>query len=210
MPSVMLIGAIRGLVSEGDRVGGLLRTNRPDAIGLVVSKEGLQAMNEHLKSNEEENAMLENVEEEIYVAGLEAFGEVMKPPPCYAEAWKVCEELNIPAEPLDMNDDQYTNAYCRNISTFEMMTQGRAQRRIVRHKFQANTPQEYVLEFDSVVNRQKGYQNLEAEREEYIAVNVKKLSKKHGNVAAVVELERLDGVKKALDVLGVTYAVSPP
>jgi pheromone shutdown protein TraB len=207
MSSVVLIGAVRGLVSEGERVANVLKESKPEAVGLAISKEGLQAMKEHMETAEEKKAELENIEEEIYVAGLEAFGEVRKPPPCYAEAWKTAVALNIPAEPLDLNDDQYTNAYCRNISTLEMMTQGRAQRRIARHKFEATTPEEYVLEFDSVVNRQKGCQRLEAEREEYIAVNIKKLAKKHANTAAVVELERLEGVKRALGALGVSYTL---
>jgi hypothetical protein len=208
MSSVVLIGAIRGLVSEGERVKDIIRSNRPSVIGLAISAEGLAAMEEHLKSADDTNAELENLEEEIYVAGLETFGEVRKPPPCYSEAWETAIELKIPVESLDLNDEQYTNAYCRNISTLEMMTQGRSQRRIVKHQFESTTAREFVVEFDSVVNRQKGYQKLEAEREEYMALRIKKLSKDHQKVTTVVELERLEGVKSALDVLGVSYSTS--
>jgi len=207
MSSVLIIGAVRGLVSEGERVYDIIMQNRPDVVGLAISEEGLDAMKEHLDSTGGKNAELENLEEVIYVAGLEAFGEVRKPPPCFSKAWTAAKNLTITAEPLDLNDEQYTNAYCRNISTLEMMTQGRGQRRIVKHQFQATSAQEFVLEFDAVVNRQKGYRKLEAEREEFMALRIKKLTQDNQKVMAVIELERLEGVMKALDVIGVSYSM---
>jgi len=204
MPELILAGAIRGLVSEGKRIARIVDETRPDAVALAVSPEGLRAMEEHLNS-EDENAALENFEEEIYVAGLEAFGEVIKPPPCFSEAWKSASAIDLPVEPLDMNDDKYTNAFCRNISTLEMVSQGRCQRRIAKHKFQATSPKEFVLEFDSIVNRQKGHQKLEREREEYMVMKINKLTNKYEKVLAVVELERVDGVKRGLDQLTIQY-----
>ena len=112
----------------------------------------------------------------------------------------------MPIKALDMNDEQYTNAYCRNISTLEMVSQGRGQRRIARHQFAAQTAEEFVLEFDSIVNKQKGYKKLEQEREEFMAMKIGKLAKKHEKVLAIVELERLGGVKEALGTLEISFS----
>lgn len=205
MSEVVLAGAVRGLVSEGVRVANIVGDIRPELLALAVSLEGLEAMKEHLDTSEE-SAELENVEEEIYVAGLEAFGEVKKPPPCYSEAWKAATQMKLAVEPLDMNDEKYTNAFCRNISTLEMVSQGRCQRRIMRHKFQAKTAEEFVLEFDSVVNKQKGYKKLEREREEHMAMRIGKLAKKYEKMLAIIEVERLEGVKRGLESLGISFS----
>ncbi len=206
MVDVMIVGAIRGLVSEGNWVSTLIRDRRPEVVALSISKEGLAAMGLHL-SSEDEEAGLDNLEEEIYVAGLEAFGEVKKPPPCFAEAFGVAEEIGIPVEPLDLDDEEYTNAYCRNISTLEVISQGRCQRRIARHRFQATTAEEFVLEFDGIVNSQKGFKRLEGEREGHIATGISGLAAKQGVVLAVVEIERLAGVVRNLEDSGTGFEV---
>ena len=106
MSGVVLVGAVKGLVSEGERVSGLLRERDPDVIALAISPEGFQAMKAHLRIAEEE-AGLDNLEEEIYVAGLEVFGEVRKPPPCFADAYEVAKELGKDVETLDLDDEEY-------------------------------------------------------------------------------------------------------
>jgi hypothetical protein len=206
MVDVMLAGAIRGLVSEGEWIIKEIHEFRPDTVALSISKEGLIAMRSHLDSGAEE-AGLDNLEEEIYVAGLEAFGEVRKPPPCFAGALNTAVELGIQVEPLDLDDEEYTNAYCRNISTLEVISQGRCQRRIARHRFQARSAEEFVLEFDEIVNRQKGFQKLEVEREEHMATEVARLASNRNCVLAIIEIERLQGVVRALEDSGNTFEV---
>ncbi len=54
MIDVMLAGAIRGLVSEGNWVSTLIRDRRPGIVALYISKEGLAAMRLHLSTEDEE------------------------------------------------------------------------------------------------------------------------------------------------------------
>jgi len=203
---ILLAGAIRGLVSEGEWVSGQIRNKKPSLVCLSISKEGLSAMRSHIHTGEEE-AGLDNLEEEIYVAGLGAFGEVKKPPPCFADAFGTANELGIPVEPVDMDDEEYTNAYCRNISTIEVISQGRCQRRIARHQFQAKTAEEFVLEFDEIVNRQRGFQRLEAEREKFVASGIARLAAGNDSMLAVLEIERLPGVVRNLEESGIAFEV---
>ncbi len=196
---MLILGAVRGLVSEGEWVEKVVRTEMPEIVGLGISKEGLTALKEHMRHDDLNDAPLDNLEEELYVAGLEAFGKVRKPPPCFSRALTIANKNNIEIEPLDMDDEQYTNAFCRNVSTLEMMSQGRCGRQIARHTFTTTTPEDFVMEFDSIANRSKGFKRLEKEREEHMAMKISELAGKYNAVLAIVELERLAGVSDALN-----------
>ena len=62
---IYLVGAVRGLESEGKMVAEAIDDVKPDIIGLSISKESLQAMAEHFENGSElpEPA---NFEEEMY------------------------------------------------------------------------------------------------------------------------------------------------
>ncbi len=205
MPEVLLAGAVRGLVSEGERISQLVSTSSPEVVGLSISKEALIAMEEYVNAGKDD-ARLDNLEEAVYVRELSKFGELKKPPPCFVEAWKTAIENNIVVKPLDMNDDQYTTAYCRNVSTVELLTLGRRDRKIYRYDYQATTPEEFVLEWDKIMTKSKGFRQLEKEREEFMTHEIAKLSKE-SSVLAVVELERLAGIKEQLQKTGVAHQI---
>ena len=94
---VYVLPVIKGLVSEGEKVRAAILETRPEAVGVSISREELEG----LRSYQGEEIGLSALEE-AYKAGLEEFGEVQLPPPCYLEALRACEELGIPLIPLDM------------------------------------------------------------------------------------------------------------
>ena len=194
---ILLIGAVRGLISEGNMVKKAFTDLEPDIVGLSISKESIQAMTEHFKEGKQlpEPA---NFEEEMYIEGFSEFGEVVRPPPCFSEAWKMAVKNNVPVKGLDMDDEHFTSAFCKYVSTLDMVRQGRCEKRWARHGFIAKTPAEFVVEWDRVINWLPGYQNLEKAREEWIAKGICQLAKKYDKVLIVVELERLAGVQDFL------------
>ena len=197
MSRIILIGAVRGLISEGEKVKREFNRFKPNIIAISVSREAIQAMAEHTASKKETPEPA-NLEEEIYIEGLSEFGDVVRPPPCYSEAWKLASQNRIPIWGLDMDDEHFTTAYCKYISTLEMVRQGRNEKKWTRYAFYAKTPQEFVIEWDALINRMPGYQALERAREEWIAKGICALAKKYDKVMAVVELERLAGVQNFL------------
>ena len=201
---IFLIGAVRGLISQGELVVEAIRDVQPNIIGMSISTESIQAMAEHLKSNSDlpEPA---NFEEEMYIEGLSEFGEVIRPPPCFSEAWKISEKMSIQIKGLDMDDEHFSTAFCKYINSIEMIRQGRCNKKWARHGYVSKTAQEFVLEWDRVINWLQGYKNLEQAREQWMAKGISKLSEKHEKVLAIVEYERFAGVKGALDELGYDY-----
>jgi len=203
---IFIVGAVRGLVSEGDRVLSIIQKTVPTVIGLSVSKEGLMAMRDSANS-EIIDARPSNIEEEIYMDELSEFGDVIKPPPCFSMAMKAAGQFRIPVEPLDMDDEHYTAAYCKYVSTLDMMRQGRSGKFFLKHLFLAKTPEEFVIEWDDLVNRLKGYRELERAREEWLAKGVCRLAKKHEKTLVIIELERLAGMSDHLKAVDCDFEV---
>jgi len=191
---IWLLPVIRGLESERETVRRAFDKSRTKALAISTSKEELKALQEY----DGEEVQPSNFEEEIYMEFLSKFGKVSKPPPCFLEARDLAKEKKLRFFALDLDDDDFTEAYVTSVSTIEMMTQSMSQNRMRRRRFKAKTPEEFVLEFDALINRKKGFRRLEKSREEHIAKRISELTKGCSSLLAVIEMERIAGVKQSL------------
>ena len=121
----------------------------------------------------------------------------MKPPPCFTEALRAAEARGVRVEAIDMDEVLYTDAYVECISAFEVLFQGRMERRLRRKRFRATTPREFAIEWDGEVNRSPGFRRLQGRREAFFVSRLRDLSTS-GRTLAVVEVERANGVLDAL------------
>jgi pheromone shutdown protein TraB len=191
---VVLLAAVRGLVQEGERVRRAVEEVNPDAVAITVGREDLES----LRTYDGAEHPPSNWEEEMYVAGLEAWGAVRKPPPCFVEAVRAAQERDIPVRALDFNDEDYTEVYVTRIDAMDLLFHTRLEKKIRKHRFTSTTPEDFVVEFDRVVNDPEAYARLEEERERHIARRIAKLAGRHRSLLAVVEHERAAGVRKRL------------
>jgi hypothetical protein len=191
---IFILPVIRGLVSEVKEVERAIEETAPDALGICVSKEELDTLG-NFAGQEAEPA---SAHEEAYIKGLQRFGEVRKPPPCYSEGLAAASRLRIPCMAIDMDESLYTEAYCNFVSVVDVMKQTRDSRALTERKFKAESPGEFVLEFDAYVNRHRGFERLETDRERYIAMRLSKMAGKWPRVLSLIEAERADGVLENL------------
>ncbi|MFQ6127421.1 MAG: hypothetical protein ACE5QW_00730 [Thermoplasmata archaeon] len=194
---IFVMPVIRGLVSEAREVDRAVQETKPDALGICVSKEELKTLDALGGQRTEPSSS----HEEAYMRGLERFGEVRKPPPCYSEGLSMAKRLRIPCIALDMDESLYSEAYCTFVSVVDVMRQTRDSRVVLEKEFQAQSPEEFVLELDAYVNRHKGFERLERERERYIALRLSKMQGKWSRILALVEVERANGVIENLERL---------
>lgn len=192
---VTFLPVIRGPVQEGPRVRQAIEEAQPEAVALTVGREELDT----LATYDGGDAEPSNWEEELYVAGLQQWGDVRKPPPCFVEAVRTAKERSLQVRALDFNDEDYTDAFTANIGTLDLLWHTRLEKKAREHGFTATTPEEFVLEFDALVNDPEGYVRLEQARERHIAKRVAKLAGKHRALLALVEYERAAGVRALLD-----------
>jgi hypothetical protein len=182
---VRVLPVIKGLVSEGDKVRAAILERRPSAVAISISKEELEGLRTY-RGEEIELSELE----EAYRAGLQEFGEVQLPPPCYLEAVKLCTELIIPLIPIDMNEELFSDRYCELIGGMELVKESFFAHRLAKKRFNLENVETFVLDYDRKVNGGRGIQSLNAEREDHMVSALKDLAPHHHDVLCVVELER--------------------
>jgi hypothetical protein len=192
--SLRVLPVVRGLPSEGPAVVRAIASVTPAVVGVSISPEELDA----LRRWSGPAAEADNVEEEVYMAGLSAWETPVKPPPCFSEAIRAADDRRIRVEALDMAEDVYTDAYTTWVGAVELLFQGRSRNRLARRRFRATTPSEFVIEWDSEVNRSAGFARLQIERERHIAKRLREVAETANRVLAVVEVERARGVLEAL------------
>lgn len=195
--NIILLPVIKGLVSEVEEVEMAIRETTPNALGISVSKEELRTLG-ILGDND---AKPSSEHEEAYVKGLQRFGEVRKPPPCYTQGLAQAKRLRIPCVALDMDESLFTEAYCNFVSVVDVMKQTRDSRTILEKEFKGESPGEFILEFDAYVNRHNGFERLEREREKHIALRLSKMAGKWARILALVDAERANGVLENLERL---------
>jgi len=192
--SVRVLLVVRGLPSGGPAVAAAISSLSPTIVGLSIAPEEVAA----LRAYEGGPVPAEGFEEEVYVAGLSAWEAPVKPPPCFTEALRAAEGRGIPVEGLDLDEQSYTEAFTKYVSTMELILRGRTEARLRRKRFRAQTPEAFVVEWDAVVNRAPGYARIEREREAHMASRLRALAAPGGTVLAVIEVERAKGVLAAL------------
>src|SRR5207249_11266656 len=88
------------------------------------------------------------------------------PPPRFPEAVRVAGKQGTRLEAIDMDEVTYTENYVDSVSTLEVIFQGRLERRLAKKRFDARTPQEFVLAWDAEVNGPPGFARLQEKRED--------------------------------------------
>lgn len=194
---IILLPVIKGLISEVQEVEDAIKETAPKALGISVSKEELET----LGILGDRDARPSSEHEKAYVKGLQRFGDVRKPPPCYVEGLAQAKRLRIPCVALDMDESLFSEAYCNFVSVVDVMKQTRDSRTILDKDFKAESSGEFVLEFDAYVNRHRGFERLEREREKHIALRLSKMAEKWPRVLALVDAERVNGVLENLERL---------
>jgi pheromone shutdown protein TraB len=99
---------------------------------------------------------------------------------------------------LDMPEEDYSEAYVKHISTWDLIMHSQRARWIKRKKFKADTVEEFVLAWDRHINKIKG--EAKREREKYMADRIVELGKTHGRIMCILELERMAGIRRRLGV----------
>ncbi|MFW5903845.1 MAG: hypothetical protein ACOCTK_00070 [Candidatus Saliniplasma sp.] len=197
---VHLVDVVKGLNSDVEMI--LDRVNNLDFdVGcLAISDDELKGLRTMVEGDKEINVE-PNAPERIYAENLSKFGEVSLPPPSYVAFVKYCIEYKIKVIAVDMDEEHYTMAYCDHVSGTQWMLQSLREKRIKRKNFKNKTARDFAIEWDRTINKLKGYQELEKHRENVIAKNLVRVSKK-GDSLVLLEVERLDGVTEQMQDMG--------
>jgi len=191
-----VLPTIKGLDRERPHVKKAIIAARPEAVALPVSSEGLKGLKAIHRGRKIEFFLSHY--EEIYAIKLSMFGKVAVPPPSFSEALEVCLAEKIPVKAIDMNETEFADAFCESVSSPNLIYHSLRWRWLKRKKFRVESAHDFALAWDRAVNSLKGFRNLEDRREEYMARQLLRLSRMHGRVLAILELERTEGILRRL------------
>lgn len=191
---VRILPVIKGLKSETDRVRLAFEHVRPDKVAVSLSKEEVDGLRNIPDDFEPELSRYD----EIYAAGLERYGEVAAPPPCYVATVELADHLGIPLVPVDLDEDAFSELYCAAVTGPALFRHSTRTWVLKRRRFEAETAEEYVLKWDRAVNNMEGMRLIELKRAEAIAKGISDLASSDTALLAVVELERAGQVERIL------------
>lgn len=203
---LVIFEAVKGLVRDGDYAESLVRNERPGILALGIPPEdlkGLRYLRKQLQEKKKYKPDLSNIDW-AYVDHLERYGDVDAPPPCFTMALDAADELNIPVASLDMDNEAHTDIYVNSVGLPDLLRQSFRFRYMKKKDFKARTPEEFVLTWDRLLNKAKGFRVVERSRELCMGETLKHLIGKHKNakILAIVEIERAPGV--------IEWATRPP
>lgn len=196
---VYLLGTIKGLKAEEEKVKKAYRIARPKVIGLHIPSDEINGLEATLSGEITEMGLSHS--EEAYAANLAAYGEVQVPPPSLVMAYRIARKKKIPLAPLDMNDEGYADAFTKTVTTFHLIRHSFRVKRLKKRKFHSTDARSFVMEWDSIMNKVKGYRAMENLREKYMAENIFFLAREHFRLLAILEIERVEGILHNLDEL---------
>ena len=190
-----IIPVVNGLISEADRIRKEFSEHA--SYGASLSIEGIQCLKN--RRNIEEVFDVSELDM-VYAKHLEHFGEVEIPSPAMYTFIDLVTETGNLCIPLDMNDAEYTELYCKHVGTLEFIREHNVAKKGMKRIFDGSTPEKLAKQWDVFVNENlKSYGVLSGLREEHIANEIKDISNYKDSLLAVIETERVEGVVSRLE-----------
>jgi len=191
---VDILPIVNGLVSEADRVRS--EFSEHEAYGVALSIEGIQCLKN--RTNIEDVFDVSELDM-VYAKHMERFGEVEIPSPAMYTFIDLVTEQDKLCIPLDMNDSEFTEAYCQEVGVVEFVKEHGVAKKGMKRIFDGATPERLAKQWDEFVNSSlKSYGVLSEKREEHIANEIKDIANYKSSLLAIIEVERVDGVVRRL------------
>lgn len=188
--SIDILPIVNGLVSEADKVKAEFGCHEAYAISLGI--EGIEA----LKKREEIG--VEDIEvselDLIYSKKMAIFGDIQTPSPAFCELVDLCKENDAPLIPLDMNDYDYDTAFMECVKATEFTSVHHLAKKGYKKNMDSTSAEALALAWDKHVESVKGFARLNRRREDYIAKEIKDISRYRKSILCVIEVERIKGI----------------
>lgn len=191
--TIEIIPVIKGLVSESPKADVLLDRNY-DAAAVSLGPEDISAISARSTLEEAEISDADAV----YGHFLSSFGKIGSPSPVYCALVDLCAEKGIPLIPADMDDAEYTEAYCRNISLLETLKERSLIRSAAKGGLDMSSPEAFVKDFESMFRKIRGFNILAYERADRMAGKLSEALDRRKRIAAFIEIETADDVARIL------------
>lgn len=194
LDGVTVLGAVRGLVAEGERVRNRLNSLRPAAVGVAISAEELHGLREYFVGGGAEPVVPLATTEAAEIRGLARYGEVSVPNPSVLETIRWSDGAGVPVEPLDPSDDRYASLFANSIGYFELVRRTLRERRLVKRGLSAPDADQFVRTWSDTIEHGAGSRRLRERRDAAVVEASEPLRVRYRPLAVVVDRERFEGL----------------
>ena len=191
-----IIPIIKGLVSEKEKVLEALSKNEYETAGVSWGIEEIEAVKRRAEITGDNET---NDIDVVYLYKLKSFGEVDMPDPAFTYVVDEFSKKGISVIPLDMSDDEFAEAYCREVSTWDFLKENKIVSKAMKREFTTSSPEDFIMEWDSLINEIKGYRKMNALKEEFIAQQILDIKKYRKSALVLVDYERSERIISLLE-----------
>lgn len=188
--TVHLIGVCQGLDGEAEAAVEAIERKQPAVVALALGPEMADNVDEIV------GAEALGAEDEAYMRGLSEWGSVTLPAPTFPAVVDAAERVDARVEGVDMPEAEYLEHHLDRVGMKALLKRALRVRWLGWRPPDADSPSAYCRAFDAHVN-EGPFGRLQHDREESMAANLAAIADE-GPIACVLEIERLDGVKRAL------------
>lgn len=197
--ALLLVGPVRGLAQEARETVEALREFAPTTVGLGLSEEEMRGLINYFVAAEAEPVVPLTATETSEVEGLVRFGEVRVPNPAFVDVLSWCVASQIPAEPLDPNDEHSAALFTEHIGYVALVRRTVGERRVARNPPRSSTADEFALAWDREISRGRGSRELAQARDRHFARGVGRLRATGPRLGLVVDRERFESIRSLLE-----------
>ena len=186
---IRILSTVKGLVSESDIVESEIESFDPDLVALGIGPEEVNGTREWDGEPYDMSGW-----DEIYGLSLRKIvGDkgVKLPPPSFSTAIKVSDSKKIDVIGIDMDEESFTEAYTKNISTWQLFKRGRLEKSMSKAGIKGKTPEEIALNMESSIRELSGFANLERERVKTMAENLRVQSETIKKILSIIEISNV-------------------
>ena len=194
---IRVMSTVKGLDSEAAVVEEEIESFEPDLVALSIGPEEIEGTR---KWDGEPYDM--SGWDEVYGLSLRKLvGDdgVKLPPPSFSKAIKVSDSKNIDVIGIDMDEISFTEAYTKNISTWQLFKRSRLEKSMTKSGIEGQTPEEIALNMESSIRGLSGFANLERERVKTMAENVRLQSERQKKILAIIEISNVSDFVEELN-----------
>lgn len=191
-----IIPIIKGLVSEKEKVVEALSKNEYETAGVSWGIEEIEAVRKRAEITGDNET---NDIDVVYLYKLKSFGDVDMPDPAFTYVVDEFSKKGVSVIPLDMSDDEFAEAYCREVSTWDFLKENKIVAKAMKREFTTSSPEDFIMEWDSLINEIKGYRKMNALKEEFIAQQILDITKYRKNALILVDYERSERIISLLE-----------
>ena len=194
---IRILSTVKGLVSEAVVVEEEIESFEPDLVALSIGPEEIEGTR---KWDGEPYDM--SGWDEVYGLSLRKIvGDdgVKLPPPSFSMAIKISDLKNIDVIGIDMDEISFTEAYTKNISTWQLFKRGRLEKSMTKSGIEGQTPEEIALNMESSIRGLSGFANLERERVKTMAENIRLQSERQKKILAIIEISNVSDFVEELN-----------